>query len=287
LPGIHVEGPFISPVDGPRGAHPPRHVRPPDWDEFQRLQDAAGGRIRILTLSPEYEGSAALIRRVADAGVIVSIGHTAATPEQVRAAVDAGATMSTHLGNGSHALIPRHHNYVWAQLADDRLTAGLIVDGHHLPPEVVKTFLRAKTPARCVLVSDVSGLAGLPPGRHRSEMCDLEILPDGKLVVAGQSEVLAGASAPLGTCVANVLRFGEVSLAEAIAMAATQPARLLGVAPGGLAPGDPADLILFDLVDGETDSEKVTDTVGPRGRKGPSRFEICGVVIRGEPVVVR
>jgi N-acetylglucosamine-6-phosphate deacetylase len=273
LPGIHVEGPFISPIDGPRGAHPLAYVRPPDWDEFQRLQEAAGGRIRILTLSPEYDGAAAFIRRVADTGVIVAIGHTAATPEQVRAAADAGATMSTHLGNGAHALIPRHRSYLWAQLADDRLTAGLIVDGHHLPPDVVKTFLRAKTPARCVLVSDISGLAGLAPGRHHSEMCELEILPGGKLVVAGQSELLAGASAPLGTCVANVLRFGEVSLAEAIGMAAIHPARLLGIQPGGLDPGDPADLVLFDLI--RSDGEQ------------PPRFEVRRVLIHGEPCGVR
>jgi N-acetylglucosamine-6-phosphate deacetylase len=270
LPGIHVEGPFISPVDGPRGAHPLAHVRPPDYDEFQRLQEAADGRIRILTMSPEYEGSAAFIRRVAQSGVIVAIGHTAASPEQIRAAADAGATMCTHLGNGSHALIPRHRNYLWAQLADDRLTASLIVDGHHLPPDVVKTFLRAKTPARCVLVSDLAGQAGLPPGRYRGEMCELEVLPDGMLAVADQRELLAGASQPLGVCVANVLEFGAVSLAEAIAMASTSPARLLGIQPGGLEPGDPADLVLFDLIDGKE-----------------TGFAVRGVVIRGEPSGVR
>ena len=236
LPGIHVEGPFVSQVDGPRGAHPLRYARAPDWDEFQRLQEAAGGRIRIFTLSAEYDESAAVIGRIAETGVVVSIGHTAATPEQICAAVDAGATMSTHLGNGAHAAIPRHHNYLWPQLAEDRLTAGMIVDGHHLPPEVVKTFVRAKTVERCVLVSDISGLAGLPPGRHDSELCELEILSNGKLVVAGQREVLAGASSPLCDCVANVTKFAEVSLAEAIQMTVANPARLVDVEPGGLTP---------------------------------------------------
>ena len=110
FPGIHVEGPFLSPLDGPRGAHPIEFIRPPDWDEFQRLQDAADGTIRILTVSPEYEGAGEFIRRVADSGVVVSIGHTAATPEQIRAAADAGARMCTHLGNGCHPLMPRHLN---------------------------------------------------------------------------------------------------------------------------------------------------------------------------------
>ncbi|MBN2292130.1 MAG: N-acetylglucosamine-6-phosphate deacetylase, partial [Pirellulales bacterium] len=130
FPGIHVEGPFISPHDGPRGAHPPEFIRAPDWNEFQRLQDAADGMIRILTISPEYEGSDEFIHRVAKSGVAVSIGHTAATAEQIHSAADAGALMCTHLGNGCHPLIPRHVNYIWPQLADDRLTAGLIVDGH-------------------------------------------------------------------------------------------------------------------------------------------------------------
>jgi N-acetylglucosamine-6-phosphate deacetylase len=268
LPGIHVEGPFVSPLDGPRGAHPLRYARPPDWNEFQRLQEAALGRIRVLTLSPEYDEAPAFIRRVADSGVVVSIGHTAATPEQIHAAADAGATLSTHLGNGSHAKIPRHRNYVWAQLAEDRLAASLIVDGHHLPPDVVKTFVRAKGVERCVLVSDISGMAGLPPGRYRSELCELEILPEGKLVVAGQRELLAGASSPLGQCVANVMRFAELSLAEAIRMAAINPARLLGVQPGGFDAGDPADFVLFDLVE----SDAAT----------PARFEVRATIIHGE-----
>ena len=254
IPAIHVEGPFLTPQNGARGAHPLACIRPPDWDLFQRFQEAAGGRVRILTLSPEYEGSPAIIRRIADTGVIVSIGHTSATPEQIRAAVDAGATMSTHLGNGSHPMLHRFRNYLWEQMADDRLTAGIIVDGHHLPPAVVKSLVRAKTPDRCVLVSDLSGQAGQPPGLYHSDFCDIEILPDGKLVIAGQQELLGGAAMPANVCVANVMRFAGVDLATAMRMAACNPARLLGIPPGGLEPGDPADLVQFNLApraDGE------------------------------------
>lgn len=257
FPGIHVEGPFISPHDGPRGAHPLEHVRPPDWDEFQRLQEAAAGMIRILTLSPEYDNSPEFIRRVAASGVVVSIGHTAAAPAQIHAAADTGASLCTHLGNGSYPMVHRHDNYIWPQLADDRLTAGLIVDGHHLPPDVVKVFIRAKTVERTVLVSDMSGLSGLPPGRYSGDLCESEILPNGKLVVAGQTQIMAGATFPLGTCIANATRFAGVTLREAISMAFDNPARLLGtdVPASPLAAGNPAELALFDLFEsGETPS---------------------------------
>jgi len=251
IAGVHVEGPYISPEDGPRGAHARPHCRNPDWDEFQRWQEAAGGRIRIVTLAPELPGAFEFIRRTADSGVVVGLGHTAADAAQIRAAVDAGARLSTHLGNGAHAMIHRHRNYLWSQLAEDRLRASLICDGHHLPPEVVKTFVRAKTPERCILISDVATEAGLPPGRYETSACGaIEVLPSGRLVVAGQVELMAGAAAPLGTGVANVTQFAGVELREAIAMALDHPAELLGLDPGALVPGQPADLVLFDLDEG-------------------------------------
>jgi len=251
IAGVHVEGPYISPEDGPRGAHAIEHCRRPDWEEFQRLQEAAGGRIRLVTLAPELEGAVEFIRRAADSGVVVGLGHTAADAAQIRAAVDAGARLSTHLGNGAHAMIHRHRNYLWSQLAEDRLRASLICDGHHLPAEMVKTFVRAKTPGRCILVSDMATEAGLPPGRYEvSATGAIEVLPSGRLVVAGQTELMAGAAAPLGTGVANVMQFAGVELREAIAMALHHPADLLGLDPGALEPGRPADLVLFDLDEG-------------------------------------
>ncbi len=246
--GIHLEGPYISAEDGPRGAHPREHVRPPDWDEFRRYQEAAGGRIVILTMSPEYAGAPEFIARVADSGVRVAIGHTAATSGQIRAAVDAGAIFSTHLGNGAHPRIRRHPNYIWDQLADDRLWASLIVDGHHLPPAVVKSFVRAKTAARCLLVSDITGMAGLPPGRYdRTSLGNVEVLEDGKLVVAGQRDLLAGAALPIGVGIGNVMHFAGVDLHTAVDMASIHPALLVGRAPGRLEAQAPADLTLFDL----------------------------------------
>jgi N-acetylglucosamine-6-phosphate deacetylase len=246
--GIHLEGPYISAEDGPRGAHPLEHCRPPCWNEFQRLQEAAEGRIRIITLSPEYEGAHEFIERTAASGVLVAIGHTAANSDQIRAAVDAGARMSTHLGNGAHGQIRRHPNYIWDQLAEDRLVASLIADGHHLPASVVKCFVRAKSPARCILVSDLVGMAGMPPGRYRNtSIGDIEILDDGRLVVAGQRQYLAGAGLPIHYGIPNVMKFAEVPLSTAINMVTTYPARLLDLPAPRIEVGASSELVLFDL----------------------------------------
>jgi glutamate-1-semialdehyde 2,1-aminomutase len=245
LPAIHLEGPYISAEDGPRGAHPREHVRPPDWDEFCQLQDEAGGRIRLVTLAPEHESALAFIERLARAGVSVALGHTAATGARIRDAVKAGARLSTHLGNGSHALLPRHDNYVWEQLATDELWASLICDGHHLPPSVVRCMVRVKTPARTIVTCDASSLAGLPPGRYAQWGEEIEIQPSGKLVVTS-SGYLAGSGNLTDVCVGNVIRFAGVSLAEAVDMAGARPRELLGLPARTLAPGCAADLMLFD-----------------------------------------
>lgn len=243
--GVHVEGPYISAIDGPRGAHPREHCRPPDWDEFLRWQDAAGGRIKLITVSPEYDETPAFIHRVVQAGVLVAIGHTNATTSQIAAAVDAGARMSTHLGNGAHPQIRRHPNYIWDQLADDRLTASIITDGHHLPANVVKCFVRMKTPERIVLVSDITGMAGMPPGRYDTMLGAVEVLPDGKLVVAGQRDLLAGASLPIEHCVANVMRYADVDLQTAVEMASIAPARLIGIHDHHLLAGATTNCVVF------------------------------------------
>ena len=243
--GIHLEGPYISAEDGPRGAHPRQHVRPPDWDEFRRLQDAAGGRILLVTLAPEHDGALAFIERLVGAGVVVALGHTAAGGPRIRDAVRAGARLSTHLGNGSHAVLPRHDNYIWEQLAADELWASLICDGHHLPPAVVKCLLRVKTPARALLTCDAGSLAGLPPGRYREWDQEFEVHPAGKIVVPGTS-FLAGSWAFTDLCVGNAIRFAGVSLRDACDMAGARPRELLGLPPRRPEAGQPADLVLFD-----------------------------------------
>jgi N-acetylglucosamine-6-phosphate deacetylase len=246
MPAIHLEGPYIAAEDGPRGAHPRQHVRPPDWDEFQRLQEAAGGRIRLVTLAPEHEGALTFIERLARAGVVVAIGHTAASGTRIRDAITAGARLSTHLGNGCHLMLPRHENYLWEQLAADELWASIICDGHHLPRTLLRCILRVKTAARLILTCDASSLAGLPPGRYLEWGQEMEIQPEGKIVVA-KLGVLAGSWAFTDLCVGNAVRLAGASLPEAIAMATERPRQLLGLPVNRLEPGAPADLVLFDM----------------------------------------
>jgi N-acetylglucosamine-6-phosphate deacetylase len=245
IPGIHVEGPYIAAEDGPRGAHPRAHVRPPDWVEFRRLQDAAGGRIRLMTLAPELPGALPFIEQLTAAGVVVAIGHTAADSDCIQAAIRAGARLSTHLGNGAHAVLPRHPNYLWEQLASDALWASYIADGHHLPASVMRCLLRVKRPARLILTCDASSLAGLSPGRYRDWDQEFEVRPDGKIVVPG-TRYLAGSWAFTDHCLATVLGLGEVSLADAVDMATARPRELLGLPARNVQPGEPAELILFD-----------------------------------------
>lgn len=245
--GCHLEGPYISAEDGPRGAHPREHVRPADWEEFQKLQEISGNRIKLVTLAPEVDGAIDFIRKAVANGVVIAIGHTAATPEQVRAVVDAGAQLSTHLGNGAHAMIHRHRNYIFEQLSDPRLTASLIVDGHHLPASLVQTFLKVKTPKRTILTCDAAGWAGCPPGVYESKLGRSEILPSGKLVVAGQHELLAGSAQETDTCIANVIEFAGVSLKDAVDMASKNPAKLLGFEVVRLRRGSLADLMVFRI----------------------------------------
>lgn len=259
--GYHLEGPYLSPLDGPRGAHPLAHIRDPDWDEFCRLQEAAGGRIRMVTVAPERPGALPFIERLAKAGVVVAIGHTAATPAEIRAAVRAGARTSTHLGNGSHATLPRHDNYLWEQMAADELWASIIVDGHHLPASVVKTIVRAKTLDRLLLTCDSGPLAGMPPGRYQGWGSELEILPEGKIVVAG-TPFLAGSWAFTDTCVGRIIDFIGLPLADAIDLASAQPRRLLGLPPRTLDVGQPADLILFEHGPGQPFAIRETIVAG-------------------------
>lgn len=245
IPGYHLEGPYLADEDGPRGAHPREFIRDPDWDEFRRWQESARGNIRMVTVAPERTGALPFIEKLAAAGVVVAIGHTAATGAQLRDAVNAGARTSTHLGNGSHALLPRHDNYIWEQLADDRLWASIIADGHHLPPAVVKCIVRAKGVGRTLLTCDAGSLAGMPAGTYREWGADLEVLPSGKIVVAG-TPYLAGSGHFTDVCVANVIRFAGVSLAEAVDMAALRPRELLGLPARSIDIGQVAELVVFE-----------------------------------------
>lgn len=250
VPCYHLEGPYISP--GPsHGVHDPQWMHPPDWDEFCRLQDAAGGNIGIVTVAPELPGACEFIRKAADAGVVVSVGHTDGGPDDVHNAIRAGARMSTHLGNGCPGMIERHTNPIWAQLAAPELTASIICDTFHLPADLVQVVVRMKGVERTVLITDATHVATYAPGRYSLVGVEIELLPNGK-VVRVDGECLGGSAATMNRVVKVFTEYAGASLADALACATTTPARLLGRRSlcAAVAPGEPANLIRFHA-DGE------------------------------------
>ncbi len=249
IPLVHVEGPFIWPGDGARGAHPRDQVRKPDLGEVERWQAASGGLVGLVTLSPHDEDAIDLVRELTSRGIHVAIGHTEASPEQVHAAASAGAVLSTHLGNGAPAHMPRHPNFIWAQLADDRLAASFIADGHHLPADTFKAMLRAKGSSRAILVSDVAALGGLEPGIYVQPIGGrVELTPEGRLGPPG-TPYLAGAALTLDFCVARAARMAGLQLGEALDLATQAPGSFVG-GRGRLEVGAPADLISFRWAEG-------------------------------------
>lgn len=252
IPGFHLEGPYISPVDGYRGAHPLSHVRKPDWDEFLELNKAAGNKIIQVSLAPETEGAMEFISKCREKGIIVALAHHNGSAEQIREAIDRGAVVATHLGNGCANMINRHVNPLWPQLADDRLMISMIGDGFHLNPEEIQVFYKVKGPERTIITSDVTSYASLPPGKFvNSEGDTLELTTDGMIKYPAQN-VLAGSASPLIKGIANVMKVTGCSLGEAIQMSSTNQADLYGLNDRGrLEKGKRADIILFRYTDGQ------------------------------------
>ncbi|MDE3104092.1 MAG: amidohydrolase family protein [Acidobacteriota bacterium] len=244
IPYVHVEGPHLSPRDGYRGAHDAAFIRPPSIAEFDRWCPAADCLVGMVTLSPHDAQAPAYIAHLVQHGVRVALGHTDASAEQIHRAVEAGARLSTHLGNGLAAELPRHRNPLWAQLADDRLTATVIADGHHLPAEFLQVVVRSKGVGNVVLISDSVALAGMAPGDYVTPVGGLVTLhADGRLCVAG-TELLAGSTASLSQCVADMMRLTGLSLAEVLPMATSQPGRFV-YGRGAMRVGARADLLRF------------------------------------------
>ena len=252
IPAVHIEGPFIASEDGPRGAHDRSFVRRPDFEEFLAWQEAAEGLVKLVTVAPETEGACEFIEKTAKTGTIAAIGHTAATPEQIGAAVSAGARFSTHLGNGCHAQIPRLRNHIWEQLAADELVAGIISDGFHLPGAVVKVIARAKGRDRIVLVSDAAFIAGEKPGVYNWGAVKIEIHADGHISLFG-TPYLAGAGHLLDRCVAQFAAFTGCGIGDAVAACTETPSRLLGLPKPGAEPvvGERANFTVFDFRPGD------------------------------------
>ena len=247
--GIHLEGPYISPEDGYRGAHPLEYVRLPDWEEFQQYIDASEGRIRQISLAPELDGAIPFIEKCVERGIVVGLAHHNASAGVIKKAVAAGASVSTHLGNGCANEINRRENVFWPQLAEDRLTASMICDGFHLTPEQILTFYKVKGPRRLILTSDIVHLAGLNPGVYDYSGEKVELTKDGMIIIP-RTKIFAGASLPLYRGIEHMMISAGCSLKEAVDMASFNQARLLGLNDRGeFLTGKRADFVSFTLMD--------------------------------------
>ena len=244
----------------PVGAH-----RTPDTEEFRRWQDAAGGIIHVVTVSPEWEQTPAYIREIVRHGVVASIGHTKASKEQIRAAANAGATMSTHLGNAAHPTLPKTQNYIWDQLAEDRLNASFIVDGIHIPGVFLQSAVRAKGLERSVLITDAVMPAMCEPGPYKLGQVNVELRADGSVVMRGTSR-LAGSALRMDSAIGNAVRLSGQSLSAVLAMATVNAARAGRIAGRlrGLSPGEKADLVRFEWHASESRLRVLETTVGGR-----------------------
>lgn len=252
IAGFHLEGPYISPIDGYRGAHPLKYVRKPDWNEFMELYEASGKNIKTITIAPELDGAMEFIRKCTAMGIVVAIGHHNATREIIEEAVLNGARISTHLGNGCANTINRHVNPLWPQLANDKLIASIICDGFHLRDEEITVFYKIKGPDKTIITSDVTSFAALPPGEYKNEEGEtIELTKEGMLRLPAQN-VLYGSASPISRGVARILKITGCSLGEAIRMSSTNPAKLYGLSDRGvIEAGKRADLILFEIGDSE------------------------------------
>jgi N-acetylglucosamine-6-phosphate deacetylase len=254
--GIHLEGPYIASEDGPRGAHPKQYVTDPDWDQFERLCNLSKGLLKIVTIAPERPGAIEFIRKASKAGLVVAIGHCAPEPAQIDAAVEAGAVLSTHLGNGAHQVLPRHANYLQKQVSTDGLMASMICDGIHLPDYFVKNLIRAKGISRTILVTDAMAAAGASAGRFTLGDLEVEVGEERKVRLPG-TPYLAGSALTMDEAVSNCASFAKISLPAAIQAATVNPAKLFKGIRGALEPGERADVVLFSLLKKRIQVEQV------------------------------
>ncbi|HYW35081.1 MAG TPA: N-acetylglucosamine-6-phosphate deacetylase [Balneolaceae bacterium] len=250
IPGFHLEGPYISPQDGFRGTHDKKWIREPDWTEFEAFMEASGGHILQITLAPELNRALEFIRKLREKDIVAALGHHNASSEIIEQAVNEGASVATHLGNGCANFIHRHHNPLWPQLAEDRLTASIIVDGRHLTNDEVRTFYKAKGASNLILTSDITKFAGMQPGEYVWDGRKIQLTEDGYIRDVEQ-DVLAGSALTLDKGLENMTAFTGCPLATSLRMATQNPAKIYGFEDRGvIEEGKRADLILFDFDEG-------------------------------------
>ena len=262
VPGYHIEGPFLSPTDGCAGAHPASAMRPGSRQLITDLQTVSSRPILILTVAPEQDGVLDLIPFLTKQGITCAIGHTAASRTEIKAAISAGATLSTHLGNGLPHDLNKNENPLFSQLGEDALTASFIVDGIHIHPQSLQTYFRAKTLARSIIVTDAVSAAGahLPPGFYTIGETRIERHADGTVRIPG-SPYLAGSSVTMDQMVRNLMDWYGFSMDAILLLARDNPAQVVGNFAGDLAVGNLANLVNWRSEDGAL---RVSETsIGP------------------------
>lgn len=249
--GYHIEGPFLSPKEGSAGAHPAKAMRPGSKALIARLQSVSSRPLLILTVAPEQEGVLDLIPFLIEQGVACAIGHTAASRSEISAAVAAGATLSTHLGNGLPHVLNKSENPLICQLSHDELTASFIADGIHIHPRNLQTYFRAKTLARSIVVTDAVAAAGknMPPGLYGIGDTQNELHKDGTVRIPG-STYLAGSSVTMDQTVRNLMNWYDYSIEDVLLLARENPRRIVGNFAGDLAVGSHANLVRWHYQDG-------------------------------------
>lgn len=237
LLGVHLEGPFISAEEGARGSHNPRWIMKPDVERLNKLVKWAGQKVKMITIAADAEGAQELAYWCAARGIVVSLGHHMAGMSELERLQKAGARALTHLGNGVPANLPRHENPIWAGLSNDCLSAMIVTDGHHLPPAILRTFIRAKGVSRCIVVSDASRLAGMPPGHYNILGNDVVLEENGRIYnpVTGY---LVGSSATMLQCMNYLASLRLLSAEQLLALGFFNPLRLLGLDPNSIRPGE-------------------------------------------------
>lgn len=226
IPGAHLEGPFISPVQGAVGAHPKEYVLEADIGFFDEIMERSNGFVKLMTVAAEKENMAQFISHVTASNVVVSCGHQMASSADLKNAADAGAVLLTHLGNGCPNMIDRHRNMIWSGMACDKLKAMIITDGHHLPQEVIKCIIRAKGVDNVIVTSDAAPIAGLPPGRYNCWGNDA-VLEENGLFHNIEKGCLVGSSASMKDCADFLRTLDFLSEEDIIRMTSLNPLAVL------------------------------------------------------------